>query len=142
MQEFVSKCGNTKVFLKVVFEAWVFLACNLQQNQTDLTLLYVAINKTWRQKCCKTKWFCYGRRWNIFMWFVKNIFLLLMHEKIVRCPRSFKLFHLYCNSLMCLAVLLLEITPKVICNCNIAFDRLIRKHATHEMCTNAIPICI
>ena len=50
---------------------------------------------------------------------------------------TFRLLHLYYNSHMCLAVLVLEIIPKTIWNCSIAFfDALIRKYATHEMCTN------
>ena len=60
LQECVSKCGDTKVFLKIVFEALIFvLFC---ADQTDLILLHVAGNKIQHQKCCKTKLFGYGRR--------------------------------------------------------------------------------
>ena len=84
----VSKCGDTKIFLKIVVEAWIFVACNMQQNQTNL-ILHVAGNKIRFQKCCKTKLFCYESRWNIFMEFVKNMFLLQLHEKINTRPQSF-----------------------------------------------------
>ena len=35
LQECVSKCGDAKVFLKIVFETSILVACNMQQNQTD-----------------------------------------------------------------------------------------------------------
>ena len=51
-------------------------------------LLHVADNKFWLKKCCKTKLFCYGKRWHIFKWFIKNIFLLQSHEKMPRVSKA------------------------------------------------------
>ena len=45
LQESVSKYGDAKVFLIIVFEAWICAACNMQLNQIDLILLHVAGNK-------------------------------------------------------------------------------------------------
>ena len=58
----VSRSGNTKVFFQIIFEVWIFVTYKMQQNYTDLVLLYVADNKIHRQKCCKTKLSCYGRQ--------------------------------------------------------------------------------
>ena len=54
-----------------------------------------------------------------------------------------RLLHPYCNSLACLAVLFLKIISKTIWYCIIAFfDRLIRKHVTYAMYTNAMATCL
>lgn len=83
-----SKCGQAKVFLQVFFEVWIFVACIVQQNQTDLISLHVVGNKINRQKTCKTKLFSYGRLWGICNRFVKSIFLLQSHKKIAPCSRG------------------------------------------------------
>ena len=50
---------------------------------------------------------------------------------------TFGLLNPYCNSLVCLAVLILEIIPPK--KCVIAFfDPLIRKHVMHAMHRNAV----
>ena len=53
----------------------------------------------------------------------------------------FRLLQPYCNSLVWLAVLFIEIVPKNIWNCIIGFfDPLTWKHVTHVMCSNAMAI--
>ena len=53
----------------------------------------------------------------------------------------FRLFFSYCNSHVCLAALFLEIIPKTMWICIIAFlNQLIRKHITHGMDTNTMAI--
>lgn len=44
-QKCVSQCVDTKDFLQLSFEAWVFVDRNIQQNQADSILLHVGGNK-------------------------------------------------------------------------------------------------
>ena len=88
----VSKCGGTKYFHQIIYEACIFVTRNIQQKQTDFVACCRQQNSL--LKCCKTKLFCYGRRWNISMQFVKNMFLQ-PHEKIAPCLRSFILHSHY-----------------------------------------------
>ena len=52
--------GCTKIFLHIIFEAWIFVAYNIQQNQTDLNLLHVTGNKFSAKYVAKQNCFTMG----------------------------------------------------------------------------------
>ena len=66
----------------------IFVACNMQQNQTDFILLHVACNKTHCQKVAKQNYFAIGNAETFSMQFVKNMFLLQSHKKLSRVPEA------------------------------------------------------
>ena len=110
-RKFVSKRGGTKVFLKIIFKVCIFAACNMQQNQNDLILLYVAGSVV---KNVIKQLFRHERRWDLFKRFVKSIFLLRLQEIIVPCLWNFKnLMFWYFRRKLCLEACLEPVKTSV-----------------------------
>ena len=87
----VSKCSDIKYTLQIIFEAWIFVAWNIQQKQTDLFACCRQQNSF--LKMLQNKVILLWETLEDFLAIFKNMFLLQSHDK--NCSVSSKLYSSY-----------------------------------------------